>query len=105
MKKTGCKVTNYIMIASAVMCSLFSAACGGQEQKKAGKIFDDEKVISILKGTGKLPEQKKCGDCEKEYKTVGPLIYSGKCDEAMDLLFYAFELGSQNTDDAIDFLF
>jgi hypothetical protein len=28
-----------------------------------------------------------------------------KTDEAMDLLFYAFELGSQNTDDAIDFLF
>ncbi len=28
-----------------------------------------------------------------------------KTDEAMDLLFYAFQLGSQNTDDAIDFLF
>ena len=28
-----------------------------------------------------------------------------KTDEAMDLLFYAFELGSSNTDNAIDFLF
>ncbi|MBR5706867.1 MAG: hypothetical protein IKX55_04770 [Bacteroidaceae bacterium] len=28
-----------------------------------------------------------------------------KTEEAMDLLFYAFELGSQNTDQAIDFLF
>ena len=28
-----------------------------------------------------------------------------KTEEAMDLLFYAFELGSKNTDQAIDFLF
>ena len=28
-----------------------------------------------------------------------------KTNEAMDLLFYAFQMGTQNTDDAIDFLF
>ncbi len=28
-----------------------------------------------------------------------------KTDEAMDLLFYAFELGSSSTDNAIEFLF